>query len=39
MNREVWMVDTERFVRRLASVDAMAMLKVELILKRLLGLH
>ena len=36
---QIRMVDTERFVRSVGSVDAMVMLKVELILKRLIGLH
>lgn len=36
---QVRMADTERFVSRIAAVDGMTVLKVELILKRLLGLH
>ncbi|RRR97639.1 type II toxin-antitoxin system PemK/MazF family toxin [Glycomyces terrestris] len=36
---QIRVVSSERMIRRIGAVDAMPMLKVELILKRLLGLH
>lgn len=36
---QIRVVSSERMIRRVGVVDGMAMLKVELILKRLLGLH
>ncbi|GAA2294234.1 type II toxin-antitoxin system endoribonuclease NdoA [Glycomyces scopariae] len=36
---QIRVVSSERMIRRIGAADSMAMLKVELVLKRLLGLH